>query len=158
MRTRATYRTKAIAVLLVAGVFAGGEGRLCANERQDLGPVPTVDAPEPVIFRSSMPPIEQPTQTLRASIRRWASIESRRVDTIEQVDTVKRTDCNRASVAEKLAFVYALVGGTLLLVYGPQEKEGDVWTMDGKSETVAGAVAIGLSFALFRDIRAKRQP
>jgi hypothetical protein len=119
-----------IAVLLVAAVFAGGEGRLGA-------------------------------QTLRASIdasiKKWASIESRHAGSIQPGNTATKTDCNGASVTEKLAFVYALVGGTILLVYGPQEKEGTVWTVDGKSETVAGAVAIGLSFALFRDIRAKKR-
>jgi hypothetical protein len=61
-------------------------------------------------------------------------------------------------MAEKLAWIYALVGGSLLLVYGPREKEGDVWTNDGKSETVAGAAAIVLSFALLRDIRKKGRP
>ena len=42
-----------------------------------------------------------------------------------------------------------------MLVYGPREKEGAVWTLDGKSETVAGAAALALSVGLFRDIRKK---
>ena len=62
------------------------------------------------------------------------------------------------SWAEKLAAVYLLVGGAIMLAYGPTEKEGDVWTMDGKSETVAGAASIGLSIALFHDIWKRRSP
>jgi hypothetical protein len=62
------------------------------------------------------------------------------------------------SVAEKLAAVYLLVGGSIMLVYGPTEKEGEVWTADGKSETVGGAAAIGLSIALFHDIWKRRTP
>ena len=64
-------------------------------------------------------------------------------------------DCRNASVAEKLAWLYLLIGGSILLAYGPTEKSGSRWTSDGKSETAAGAGAIVLSFALLRDIRRK---
>jgi hypothetical protein len=92
---------------------------------------------------------------IRASALRWASAESDRLARLGQSDTASPGDKCAASLPEKLAWVYALVGGSILLIYGPQEKNGDVWTMDGKSETVAGAVAIGLSFALLHDIRKK---
>jgi hypothetical protein len=92
---------------------------------------------------------------IRASALRWARVESDRLARGSQSHAASSDDKCSASVPEKLAWLYALVGGSILLVYGPQEKDGDVWTMDGKSETVAGAVAIGLSFALLRDIRKK---
>jgi hypothetical protein len=92
---------------------------------------------------------------IRASALRWALAESDRLARLSQSDTASSGNKCAASLPEKLAWVYALVGGSILLVYGPQEKNGDVWTMDGKSETVAGAVAVGLSFALLRDIRKK---
>jgi hypothetical protein len=83
------------------------------------------------------------------------SIRTGTLARLHQSDTASSGDKCSASVPEKLVWLYALVGGSILLVYGPQEKDGDVWTTDGKSETVAGAVAIGLSFALLRDIRNK---
>lgn len=61
-----------------------------------------------------------------------------------------------ASVAEKLACAYLLIGGSVMLYYGPREKENGRLTMDGKSEAVAGAGAIVLSVALLRDILKKR--
>jgi hypothetical protein len=92
-------------------------------------------------------------ETIRASTRRLASAESHRVARSDQSGAAGSGNRCPASVAEKLAWIYATVGGSILLVYGPREKEGDVWTNDGKSETVAGAAAVGLSFALLRDIR-----
>src|SRR5207244_3079772 len=65
-----------------------------------------------------------------------------------------RCECG-ASMAEKLAWLYLLVGGSILLAYGPQEKSGSTWSNDGKAETAAGAGAIVLSFGLLRDIRKK---
>ena len=97
-------------------------------------------------------------ETIRAGARRRASTESRRVARRVQSSAASSSDRCRASLAEKLAWIYALVGGSILLVYGPQEKEGGVWTRDGKSETIAGAASIGLSFALLRDIRKKGRP
>lgn len=61
-----------------------------------------------------------------------------------------------ASLAEKIACVYLLVGGSIMLYYGPRERENGVLTMDGKSEAVGGAGAIVISFALLRDIVKKR--
>jgi hypothetical protein len=74
----------------------------------------------------------------------------------DEKDQNESTCSCKASVAEKLAWLYALIGGSVMLITGPQEKEGDKWTVDGKSETVAGAAAIVLSFALLKDIRKKR--
>ena len=93
--------------------------------------------------------------TIRASILRLALSESRRLERSDQSAAVNPSDRCPASVTEKLAWLYAVVGGSLLLAYGPREREGGVWTMDGKSETAAGAVAIALSFALLHDIRKK---
>jgi len=61
-------------------------------------------------------------------------------------------DC-RASVAERLAWLYSLIGGSMLTIFGPTEIEDGKWTMDGKSETAAGVAALALSFALLKDIR-----
>ena len=62
-----------------------------------------------------------------------------------------------ASLAEKIAAVYLLVGGAIMLYYGPKERENGQLTMDGKSEAVAGAASIGISIALFHDIFTKRR-
>ena len=56
------------------------------------------------------------------------------------------------SIAEKIACAYLLVGGAIMLYYGPRERENGRLTMDGKSEAVAGAASIGLSFALLHDV------
>jgi hypothetical protein len=58
-------------------------------------------------------------------------------------------------VAEKAAFVFLLVGGAIMVAYGPQEKAGGVLTNDGKSELIGGAGAIVLSFMLLKDILSK---
>lgn len=65
---------------------------------------------------------------------------------------------NGASVVEKLAWLYLAVSGAIFLAYGPQEKTDNVWTDDGKSETVAGATALVLSFGLLHDILKRRHP
>jgi hypothetical protein len=62
-----------------------------------------------------------------------------------------------ASLSEKLACAYLLVGGAIMLYYGPKERENGRLTMDGKSEAVGGGAAIVLSVALLRDIL-KRRP
>lgn len=67
-----------------------------------------------------------------------------------------KTSTGGTSLAEKIACAYLLVGGTIMLYYGPKERENGQWTMDGKSETVAGAVSIGISIALLHDILKKR--
>src|SRR5437867_6393096 len=40
-------------------------------------------------------------------------------------------DCSNASVAEKLAWLYLLIGGSIPLAYAPTEKSGNMWTSDG---------------------------
>lgn len=87
------------------------------------------------------------------SIRRWASMESGRLSRSEQ--SAAADDRRGASAAEKVAWLYLLVGGSIMLAYGPQEKDGGRWTNDGKSEAIAGGAAIALSFFLLRDIRRK---
>ena len=61
-----------------------------------------------------------------------------------------------ASMAEKIAFLYLLVGGSVMLIYGPQEKDGDHVSVDGVAEGIAGAASIAISFGLLRDILHKR--
>jgi hypothetical protein len=92
--------------------------------------------------------------TIRETALRLAREESHRFERSSQSAAGPSHPCT-ASVAEKLALLYAVVGGSLMLAYGPREKEGAVWTLDGKSETVAGVAALALSVGLFRDIRKK---
>lgn len=61
------------------------------------------------------------------------------------------------SLAEKVACAYLLVGGAIMLYYGPKEKDNGELTRDGRSEAYAGGIAIGISVALLRDILKKRQ-
>lgn len=68
-----------------------------------------------------------------------------------------QTQPSGASLAEKIACAWLLVGGAIMLYYGPKERENGQLTMDGKSEAVAGAVSIGISVALLHDIL-KRRP
>ncbi len=67
-----------------------------------------------------------------------------------------------ASLVEKIACAYLLVGGSIMLYYGPREREKGQVSRDGKAEAVGGAAAIGISIALLRDIikksRHDRQP
>jgi hypothetical protein len=92
---------------------------------------------------------------LVASARRQAAAQPLRDESAAQGSPANPCQC-RASTAEKLAWLFALVGGSIMVVTGPGEREGDVWTVDGKSETVAGAAAVVLSFFLLKDIRSKR--
>jgi len=58
-----------------------------------------------------------------------------------------------ASWAEKTAWAYLLVGGSVFIVTSPGEKNADgSWSRDGKAEMAAGIGAVGISFALLRDI------
>jgi hypothetical protein len=95
-------------------------------------------------------------RTLMAAARRIAAGETLRDAPAQRSVAAASADECRASWAEKLAFLYALVGGSVMLITGPGEREGGEWTVDGKSETVAGAAAVVLSFALLKDIRHKR--
>jgi hypothetical protein len=98
-----------------------------------------------------------PPGAIWASAQRLASAEAVRSARAAQAAGAATTarGPGGASLAEKLACLYLLVGGTIFAVYGPQEKDGGQWTNDGKSETAGGLGAIGLSFALLRDIRKK---
>jgi hypothetical protein len=151
------FTREIVAALLVAALASAPS--LAAARPGEPGEGAAASQPPPVrvaaVGESSALEGALTIETLRASARRWASAESHRVARSGQSSAASSSNRCRASMAEKLAWIYALVGGSILLVYGPQEKEGDVWTNDGKSETVAGAVAIGLSFALLRDIRKK---
>lgn len=150
--TRTGPSARPIAALVVAAlVGVPCHAAMLASERHDLaaesGSPPVRVAVE---VRPTLPP-----GAIRASALHWASAESRRLVQTGQSGAAAASDRCSASVVEKLAWLYAVVGGSILLVYGPQEKEGGVWTMDGKSETVAGAAALVLSFGLLRDIRKK---
>ena len=127
-----------VGLLVVALVGVPWQGAALASEPEDRAAV-----------------AEPSGGSIRASAIRWASAESHRLERSDQGTAASPGEPCRASMAEKLAWLYALVGGSILLYYGPQEKEGDVWTLDGKSETVMGAGAIVISFALLRDIRKK---
>ncbi len=141
-----------VAALVVAGlVGVPCHAAALASERNDLA----AESPSPPVRVAVEIGATLPPGTIRASALRWASAQSHRLPQSAQNDAGPASDRCAASVVEKLAWLYALVGGSILLVYGPQEKEGGVWTMDGKSETVAGAAAIVLSFGLLRDIRKK---
>jgi hypothetical protein len=145
---RHTLPTKPLCVMILAAFVAGNWN---ANLQAGAPSFTFATDSSSIVEATPLP------QSLLASVQHWASIESRPF-TKPPKDAPSGQGGNHhgASVAEKLAFLYALVGGTILLVYGPQEKEGNVWTVDGKSETVAGGLALGLSVALFRDIRTKR--
>ncbi len=62
-----------------------------------------------------------------------------------------------ASRAEKLAWAYLLIGGTVFIVTSPGEKgeDGKV-SDDGKWETAGGIGAVAISFALLHDILSRR--
>ena len=60
---------------------------------------------------------------------------------------------HRASWAEKTAWAYLLAGGCIFIATSPGEKNADgSWSRDGKAEMAAGIGAVGISFALLRDI------
>jgi hypothetical protein len=96
--------------------------------------------------------------TIRTSALRVAAVHAHLMTRQQEPAAAGGGSRSGTSVAEKLAAVYLLVGGAIMLAYGPTEKEGDVWTRDGKSETVAGAASIVLSIALFHDIWKRRTP
>jgi hypothetical protein len=57
------------------------------------------------------------------------------------------------SRAEKLAWAYLLIGGSVFIATSPGEKDADGrWSNDGKWEMAAGIGAVGLSFGLLHDI------
>jgi hypothetical protein len=63
-----------------------------------------------------------------------------------------------ASRAEKIAWAYLLIGGTVFIVTSPGEKgEGGKWSNDGKWEMAGGIGAVAISFALLHDILARRR-
>jgi hypothetical protein len=134
-----SFAMRPIAVVLTAAVLCVSTGAVAQERAIDAAP-------------SAVPPGDGP---LRASARRAAAAEPLRNPSDPQSRPAPACDC-RASMAEKIAWLYALVGGSIMLVTGPAEKEGDVWTVDGKSETAAGAAAVVLSFYLLKDIRKKR--
>jgi hypothetical protein len=93
---------------------------------------------------------------ITASIERWAAFEARKASAADQAATPPGTEGCQASFAEKAAFAFLVVGGSIMLAYGPQEKENGVLTRDGKSEVIGGAAAIVLSVFLLRDILNRR--
>jgi hypothetical protein len=62
-----------------------------------------------------------------------------------------------ASRAEKLAWAYLLIGGTVFIATSPGEK-GDTgqWSDDGKWEMAGGIGAVAISFALLHDILSQK--
>lgn len=84
----------------------------------------------------------------------------RAADERAQAPAPAAADRGGTSLAEKIACVYLLIGGSIMLYYGPKEKENGVLTNDGRSEAIGGAGAIVLSVALMRDIfkKHRRQP
>ncbi|MGB7220283.1 MAG: hypothetical protein WBD07_15905 [Vicinamibacterales bacterium] len=90
---------------------------------------------------------------IAASVARIASTESYR---LQQPAQGSAGASGGASLAEKMAFVYLLVGGSMFLAISPGEKVDGEWTNDALSETIFGAGAIGISFWLLHDILKKR--
>jgi hypothetical protein len=138
--SKAKGLTRAIVVVVMAALTSvPAAGVASASEPGTRGGVPS-----------------QEEGTLLASARRAALAEPLR--TVPQDPKARDDRGNQcgASVTERVAFLYLLVGGAVLLYYGPKEREGDRLTVDGWSEGVAGAASIGLSFALLRDILKKR--
>jgi len=63
----------------------------------------------------------------------------------------------RASRAQKLAWAYLLIGGSVFIVTSPGEKGGDGrWSSDGKWEMAGGIGAVAISFALLHDMLSGR--
>jgi hypothetical protein len=89
---------------------------------------------------------------------RAAAAEPLQAPPAKTADASRSAPHDGASMAEKIAFLYLLIGGSVLLIYGPQEKSGDHISVDGIAEGVAGAASIAISFALLHDIRHKRAP
>jgi hypothetical protein len=132
------YLRRAVAVVVIVCIIRGAVPLRAADERVDASLAGVRIEP-----------------TLLATARRIAAAEPLRDAASTAAPDAPPTCGCRASLAEKLAWLYALVGGSLLTIYGPQEREDGMWTLDGKSETVAGAAALVLSFALLKDIRSR---
>jgi hypothetical protein len=90
-----------------------------------------------------------------ARAQRTASTEAALVDPQAGAARPAGERCG-ASTAEKLAWLWLLGSGTVMVITGPREKDAGHWYNDSKSEGIAGAVSIVLSFALLRDIRKQR--
>jgi hypothetical protein len=57
------------------------------------------------------------------------------------------------SRAEKIAWAYLLIGGSVFIATSPGEKGGDGrWSDDGKWELAGGIGAVAISFALLHDM------
>ena len=88
---------------------------------------------------------------ITAAAERLARVHAR------QRDSSKPAPARRASRAEKLAWAYLLVGGSVFIVTSPGEKGGDGrWSSDGKWEMGAGIGAVAISFALLHDMLSRR--
>jgi hypothetical protein len=93
---------------------------------------------------------------ISASLQRWVALEARRDSRTNQTSQAPAANPCKVSVAEKAAFVLLLVGGSIMAVYGPQEKEGGNLTNDGRSELIGGAGAVVVSFMLLHEMLSKR--
>jgi hypothetical protein len=93
--------------------------------------------------------------SLLASARRIASAERLRIDSATKQAASTSTRCG-ASTAEKIAWLWLLGGGTVMLITGPREQDPGHWYNDSKVEGEAGAASIVISFFLLRDIRRQR--
>jgi hypothetical protein len=90
-----------------------------------------------------------------ASANRIASTEAFRVQPPASAAKPADDRCG-ASMAEKLASLWLLGSGSVLLIYGPREKDAGHWYSDSKAEGAAGAVSIAFAVALLHDIRKQR--
>ncbi len=138
MTRRATARpARAVAALVVAALVAVPAMARAAGPEAAGG--------------AKKPPLDG---ALRATMRRLASTESARVE--PQAAARPAAERCGAPMAEKLAWLWLLGSGTVMLVTGPREQDAGHWYNDSKSEGIAGAVSIAISFALLRDIRKQR--
>jgi hypothetical protein len=90
-----------------------------------------------------------------ASVRRIAASEAGRLQAEPVAAPAVKARCG-ASTVEKLAAVWLLGSGSVMLITGPREQDAGHWYNDSKSEGVAGAVSIVAAVALIRDIRKQR--
>jgi hypothetical protein len=89
-----------------------------------------------------------------AAAERLARAEARQSASEPAPDPPKRQGASRA---EKLAFVYLLVGGCVFIATSPGEKdENGRVSSDGKWETAGGIGAVAISFALLHDILSRK--
>ena len=127
------------------GVLSTGflRGRARAVAAFTLAGWAIVSANERLLYAEAASP-------LAASIARAAVATARASQAPADQSTSGRP---RASWAEKTAWAYLLVGGCIFIATSPSEKNGDgSWSRDGKGEMAAGIGAVGISFALLRDI------